>query len=112
MNAADLIAALDLPASARVDQRVPKKLLVENGAPTAADKRRINEGLEEVHWLAALKPTTVGVPEFRYTQQRTCGLSALEEPVVEVREPLHPPREREVALDALAALAGQSGSQA
>jgi len=65
VNAADLIAALDLPASARVDQRVPKKLLVENGAPTAADKRRINEGLEEVHWLAALKPTTVGVPEFR-----------------------------------------------
>lgn len=63
MNAADLIVALDLPAGARVDQRVPKKLLVENGAPTAADKRRINEGIEEVHWLAALKPTTVGVPE-------------------------------------------------
>lgn len=65
MNAADLIAALELPASARVDQRVPKKLLVENGAPTAADKRRINEGIEEVHWLAALKPTTIGVPELR-----------------------------------------------
>ena len=65
MNAADLIAALDLPASSRVDQRVPKKLLVENGAPTSADKRRINEGIEEVHWLAALKPTTIGVPEFR-----------------------------------------------
>lgn len=65
MNAADLIAALDLPAGARVDQRVPKKLLVENGAPTAADKRWINEGIEEVHWLAALKPTTIGVPEFR-----------------------------------------------
>lgn len=65
MNAVDLIAALELPASARVDQRVPKKLLVENGAPTAADKRRINEGIEEVQWLAALKPTTIGVPEFR-----------------------------------------------
>ncbi len=65
MTAADLIAALDLPASARVDQRVPKMLLVENGAPTAADKRRINEGLEEVRWVAALKPVTIGVPEFR-----------------------------------------------
>ena len=65
MTAADLIVALDLPASTRVDQRVPKKLLVENGAPTVADKRRINEGIEEVHWLAALKPTTIGVPEFR-----------------------------------------------
>jgi len=65
VTAADLIAALELPASARVDRRVSKKLLVENGAPTAADKRSINEGLEEVHWLAALKPSTIGVPEFR-----------------------------------------------
>jgi hypothetical protein len=65
MNEADVIAALDMPPSARVDQRVPKKLLVENGAPTAADKRKINEGIEEVFWLAALKPTTIGVPEFR-----------------------------------------------
>ena len=65
MNEADVIAALDIPPSARVDQRVPKKLLVENGAPTAADKRKINEGIKEVFWLAALKPTTIGVPAFR-----------------------------------------------
>lgn len=65
MNAADVIAALDLPPGARVDQRVPKKLLVEHGAPTAADKRRINEGIEEVQWLAVLKPATIGVPAFR-----------------------------------------------
>lgn len=64
MKVADLRAAFDLPPSALVDQRVPKKLLVENGAPTAADKRRINEGIEEIHWLAALKPTTIGVPEY------------------------------------------------
>lgn len=60
-----LIAALDLPAGSRVDQRVPKIMLVENGAPTTADKRHINEGIEDVHWLAALKPTTIGVPEYR-----------------------------------------------
>lgn len=60
-----LLAALDLPEGARVDQRVPKKLLVENGAPTAADKRHINEGIEAFQWLAALKPTTIGVPEYR-----------------------------------------------
>lgn len=65
MNSADLIAALQLPVDARVDQRVPKKLLLENGAPTAADKRQITEGIEEIHWLAALKPNTVGVPEYR-----------------------------------------------
>jgi hypothetical protein len=65
MNGDALIEALDLPASSRVDQRVPKKLLLENGAPTAGDKRIINDGIEELLWLAALKPTTIGVPEYR-----------------------------------------------
>jgi hypothetical protein len=65
MKASVIISALDLPASATVDQRVPKKLLLENGAPTAADKRRINEGIDELVWLAALKPTTVGIAEYR-----------------------------------------------
>jgi len=60
-----IIAALALPASCRVDQRVPKKMLVENGAPTSADKRLINEAVEEIQWLAALKPNTVGVAEYR-----------------------------------------------
>ncbi|HCE67889.1 MAG TPA: DUF4391 domain-containing protein [Geobacter sp.] len=64
MNAEAIISALGLPDSARVNQRVPKKLLVENGAPTAADKRKINEGIEEIHWLASLKPNTIGVPDY------------------------------------------------
>ena len=65
MTAADVVTALCLPADARVDQRVPKKLLVENGAPTGADKRQINDGIEELIWLAALKPGTVGVSAYR-----------------------------------------------
>lgn len=65
MNASEVIAALDLPISARVDRRVPKKLMLENGAPTAADKRHINDGIAEIFWVAALKPTTIGVPEHR-----------------------------------------------
>lgn len=64
MNADAILTALDLPAGSRVDQRVPKKLLLENGAPTAADKRYINEGIDELLWLAALKPTTIGVPKY------------------------------------------------
>ena len=43
MTLESLISALALPTSCRVDQRVPKKLLVENGAPTPADKRLIND---------------------------------------------------------------------
>ena len=65
MTAATVIAALGLPADARVDQRVPKKLLVENGAPTTADKRQINDGIEELLWLAALRPSSIGVPAYR-----------------------------------------------
>ncbi|MGV8893837.1 MAG: DUF4391 domain-containing protein [Burkholderiaceae bacterium] len=44
---------------------MPKRLLVENGALTASDKRQINDGIEEIQWLAALKPNTIGVPEYR-----------------------------------------------
>ena len=65
MTADDIIAALDLPAAARVDRRVPKTLLVEHGAPTATDRRRVNEGVEHIQWVAALKPTTIGVTPYR-----------------------------------------------
>lgn len=65
MNVAAVIDALELPSGARVDRRVPKTLLVEHGATTASDKRRINEGIEEVQWVATLKPTTIGVPALR-----------------------------------------------
>lgn len=65
MNTDEILAALDLPASSRVDRRVPKTLLIENSAPTAVDKRYINDGVEELLWVAALKPSTVAVPAFR-----------------------------------------------
>jgi len=65
VNADEILAALDLPAASLVDRRVPKKLLLENGTPTAADKRHINDGVDELLWVAALKPTTAAVPEFR-----------------------------------------------
>jgi hypothetical protein len=65
MSGDDVIAALDVPAAARVDRRVPKALLVEHGTPTAADRRQVNEGIEQIQWVAALKPTTIGVAAFR-----------------------------------------------
>jgi hypothetical protein len=61
----DLVRRLDLPPNTRVDQRVPKKLLVEHGAPTPADKKLINEAIEELQWLAALQPSNAGVPDYR-----------------------------------------------
>lgn len=65
MSFTSVIDALALPSDARVDQRVPKKLLSEHGAPTAADKRQIQDGIEELLWVAALKPTNIAVPAFR-----------------------------------------------
>lgn len=65
MSTAALINALALPPDSHVDQRVPKKILLEQGAPTAADKRQIQDGIEEMIWIAALKPTNIGVPAFR-----------------------------------------------
>lgn len=65
MRPQDIVLALGLPDGCRVDQRVPKKLLLENGAPTAADKRLVNDGIEEIQWVAALKPNTIGVSDYR-----------------------------------------------
>lgn len=72
-----LVRDLDLPVGTRVDRRVPKLLLVERGAPTVADKRRINEGIEEVKWLAALKPTTIGIPAYRDDQREYLEIAVL-----------------------------------
>lgn len=63
-NILAVVDALGLPPEARVDVRVPKKLLVEQGTLTSADKRAIQDGIDELQWLAACKPTTIGVPSF------------------------------------------------
>ena len=60
-----IVQALRLPTSCRVDQRVPKKMLAEHAAPTAADRRLLTDGIEELQWIAALKPGTVAIPEHR-----------------------------------------------
>ena len=73
----NLINALVLPSSCRVDQRIAKKLLSDNGAPSAADKRLINEGIEEIQWVAALKPNTVGVAAYRDQQREYLEIAVL-----------------------------------
>lgn len=65
MSTTTLVEALAIPADARLDQRVPKKLLFEEGAPSAADKRYIQDGIDELTWVAALKPSNIGVPLFK-----------------------------------------------
>ncbi len=59
-----LFNALGLPPASYIDMRVPKKVLVEQIAPTTADKRVIQDGIDELQWRATCKASTVGVPAF------------------------------------------------
>jgi hypothetical protein len=72
-----VIEALALPREAMVGQRVPKTLLVEHGAPTTADKRLIEAGVEELRWVASLKPTTVGIAPSRDSAREVVELVVL-----------------------------------
>lgn len=65
MSLSLVMSGLALPPESRVDQRIPKKLLLEQSDATAADKRMLQDGIEDLNWIAALKPTNIGVPEYR-----------------------------------------------
>lgn len=77
MSADALIQALGLPDATRVDRRVPKKLLAEHSAATAADKRQVQDGVDEVQWLASLKPHLIGVPGFKDAQREYLEVAVL-----------------------------------
>ena len=77
MSLTVVLDALALPANAKVEQRIPKKLLVEQGAPTAADKRQIQDGIEELQWVAALKPTNIAVPVYRDAEREYLEVAVL-----------------------------------
>lgn len=72
-----LIRALGLPESTRLDQRVPKKLLAEQDVATPADRRQIQDGVDEIVWLAALKPHLIGVPAHEDAQRQYLELAVL-----------------------------------
>ena len=77
MSMQRLINALALPESTRVEQRVSKTLLNEQAAATAADRRTIKEGIEALWWLATLKPTNIGVPEFADAEREYLEIAVL-----------------------------------
>ena len=77
MTPFDPFTALALPPDACIARRVPKTLLTEHGAFAAGDRRRIREGIEEVRWLAALKPTTVGIAEYRDADREYVEIAVL-----------------------------------
>ena len=89
MSVTSIINALSIPLDARLDQRVPKKLLLEQDMPTAADKRQIQDSIEEIVWVAALKPTNIGVPGFKDSVREYLEIAVL---TVRFRTSAKPPR--------------------
>jgi len=77
MTPTEIIDALALPSQARIDQRVPKKHLIDHGAATATDRKSITEGVEELLWVAALKPSTVGVPAYEDAERQYLEIAVL-----------------------------------
>lgn len=69
LSAKDILAAVGVPEEAWLDQRIPKKLLLEQatvqGLVTAANKRQIHDSLEELRWLATLKPANCAIAAFK-----------------------------------------------
>lgn len=59
-----LLTALALPPSTQVQQRIPKKMLAENSAASLADRKLVQDRIEELTWQAVLKPTNVGVAAY------------------------------------------------
>ena len=89
MSFSTIINALAIPKEALVEQRVPKKLLLEQGVPTAADKRQVQDGIEDLIWVAALKATNVCVPAFRVVVREYLEIAVL---TLALRPSAKPPR--------------------
>jgi hypothetical protein len=89
MSMISITNALSIPLDARLDQRVPKKLLLEQDMPTAADKRHIQDSIEEIVWVAALKPTNIGVPAYKDSVREYLEIAVL---TVRFRTAAKPPR--------------------
>lgn len=69
MTPEKVIGALGLPGDAVHTRRVPKKMLSENIA-SSADRRLVTEGVEELTWIASLKPSNCGLAGFT-NEERT-----------------------------------------
>ena len=70
-------SALALPSDTLVDRRVPKTMLIENGRFSSGDRRRIQGGVSELRWLAALKPATIGIAEYRDAEREYIEIAVL-----------------------------------
>lgn len=89
MKSEDVVRALGLPPAAFINQRIPKKMLIENAVTTAAEKRLINQHVDELRWTAVIKPASTGIPAFSDERSEYLEVAVLE---MRCREGCAPPR--------------------
>jgi hypothetical protein len=58
---ASIINAFGLPPEARVDRRIAKTVLIDQGASRKADARLVDDGIARLDWLAELSTPTIAV---------------------------------------------------
>jgi len=78
MKSEDVVRALGLPPAAFINQRIPKKMLIENAVTTAAEKKLINQHIDELKWTAVIKPASVGIPAFNDERREYLEVAVLE----------------------------------
>ncbi len=61
MTLDDIVAAFALPDAAVRPTRIPKTVLNERGAATAADRKLIDAVIDRLDWVATLSPASIGV---------------------------------------------------
>ena len=78
MRPSDLYAAFAFPASCKLGKRVFKKLFLENGDLTAADKRALSDSVGTITWQYTLKPSTIPVQPYRDGEHEYDEIAVLE----------------------------------
>ncbi len=78
MKSEDVVRALGLPPAAFINQRIPKKMLIENAVTTAAEKKLINQHVDELRWTAVIKPASLGIPAFSDERSEYLEVAVLE----------------------------------
>ena len=77
-SAAELYTRMQVPDAALLDRRMAKKLFVENGELSAADKKTLLENVEQILWKYTFKPTTVAIASYSDEEREYTEVALLE----------------------------------
>ena len=78
MTPQDFYDAFSFPAQCKLGKRVFKKLFLEYGGLTAADKRALSDSVSTITWQYTLKPSTLPVQAYRDQEREYDEIAVLE----------------------------------